>query len=132
MKGRKKKAEKIINKLWYNLLDKEIKVLLFLWKETAIHRNFIILNSNDWKYAMDLTNYGLAEKQSNYRYVDKILYDEKDRNNYSYRLSSKWITLIKQIADETKKWWFLWIFLPRLKEWWFAIAILISIIALFK
>lgn len=129
---KKKKTEKILKKLWYNLLDKQINVLLFLWKETAVHRNFIKIKWTDWKYAMDLVNYGLSDKESDFRYVDKALYDENDRNNYSYRLSSQWITLMKEVADEINKWWFIWKFLPRLKEWWFAIAIIISIIALFK
>ena len=130
--GKTNTPEKILKKLWYSLLDNQIKILFFLKEKTGIHRNFIIVKWSDWKYAMDLVNFGLADKQCNYRYVDKTFFNEEDWENYSYRLSSQWITLMKEVEDEINKWWFKWNFLPRLKERWFAIAIVISIIALFK
>ena len=68
-----KEIENIAKDQWYPLIFDQIRVLLYLNKETAERRNFIKIEYPYYKYAFDLVEYWLAEKQEE-EFIDKIIF----------------------------------------------------------
>ena len=100
-----KEIENIAKDQWYPLIFDQIRVLLYLNKETAERRNFIKIEYPYYKYAFDLVEYWLAEKQEE-EFIDKIILNSNlDGSSYLYSINSKWILLIRNIKKVYNEWY---------------------------
>ena len=132
-----KEIEKITNDEWYPLILEQISVLLYLNRETSAKRNFIKVSPYYCKFALDLVEYWLAEKQED-SFVDKLLLDSNlDGSSYLYRINAKWIWLSNNIKKVYDWWYWKARIKPFIKERWTfiiaSISLLVSIfVAIFK